>query len=265
VHLSIIADPLPVDAALTRKMHNAQRVVYITRGLREKTKMKTRQPLQRILVATHDADAISDIEAMRDVICEETNIKDIEFVASDSELVSKSARPLFKAIGPKYGKLVNPVANRIKAFGRDEIAALEQHGEVTIDIDGTSVTVAREDVEILHEDIQGWTIGADGDLVVALDTTLTDELVDEGLAREFVNRIQNLRKERGFEVTDRIVICVDTPDERLAHAITAMEASISNETLAVKILNADIPENAGSQFAVNEFGCRVYISIALPG
>lgn len=265
VHLTLLPEAGVVDGDLIRKMHNAQRVVYVTRGLREKTRIKTRQPLARILVATHDADAIADIEAMREVICEETNIKQIEFVDSDSELVRKSARPIFKAIGPKYGKSVNAVAGRIKSFDRAEIQLLEREGAITFALDGADVTVLREDVEIVHEDIQGWTIGADDDLVVALDTTLTDALVDEGLAREFVNRIQNYRKERGLEVIDRIAILYSTTDERLARAISVMADTIRNETLAVKIMNADIPVGAGSTFAVNEFECRAYIALALAG
>jgi isoleucyl-tRNA synthetase len=265
VHLGFLPAVGPIDRALKNRMRNAQRVVYLTRGLREKTKIKTRQPLSRILVATHDHTAIEDIRAMEDVILEETNIRGIEFVEGDSQLVKKKARPVFKSIGPRFGKRANPIANAVKAFSASQLSALEADGRITIDVDGETCELTREDVEIVHEDIQGWMIGVDDALIVAIDTTLTDELINEGIAREFVNRIQNLRKEKGFELTDRIAILYRSEEPKLHDAIEKTLSYIMAETLAVKLLHAEIPDASATVLEVNDLKCQVYITNAALG
>ncbi len=262
VHLSILPEPGVIDLQLKEKMRNAQRVVYLTRSLREQTRLKTRQPLAKILVATTEPGLVDHVRAMLDVITEETNIKDIDFIANDSELLKKRAKANFKVIGPKYGKQVKAIAARIAAFTIDEINVLEREGSITVGIDGAVVALDKEDVEVQHEDIQGWTIGTDGGLVVALDTTLTEELVNEGHAREFVSKIQNIRKDIGLEVTDRIVITWNSEHSELERAIVQTESYICSETLAVKILKATMPAGSGMQISVNDLSCEVYVVAA---
>ncbi len=262
VHLSLFPEPGFVDTSLKARMRDAQRVVYLTRGLREQTRLKTRQPLAKILIAGTEPNLVDHVRAMRDVITEETNIKAIEFIAGDSELLKKRAKANFKVIGPKYGKSVKVIAAAIAAFTLDDINTLERDGRLTVKIDGADVVLETEDVEVQHEDIQGWTIGTDGGLVVALDTTLTDDLVDEGLAREFVSKIQAIRKESGFDVTDRIVITWDTDHPELERAIVRMESYICSDTLAVKILKATMPAGSGVQISINDLSCGVYVVTA---
>ncbi|MBE0644644.1 MAG: isoleucine--tRNA ligase [Bacteroidetes bacterium] len=263
VHLALLPDAGTIDDTLKERMHTAQRVVYLARGLREQARIKTRQPLSRILVATTSAVIVEHVRAMKGVIIEETNVKDIEFIANDSEMLRKKAKPNFKSIGPKFGKLVKAITTRVNAFTLDEINQVEADGTMMLEIEGETVTLALEDIEIQHEDIEGWTIGADNDLVVALDTVLSDELLDEGTAREFVSKIQSLRKDSGFSVTDRIVITFDSTDERLIRAILRMESYICAETLAEKIVRATIPDGSGSQMDVNDFTCNVYITTTI--
>jgi isoleucyl-tRNA synthetase len=262
VHLCLLPDPGPIDAALMEKMRNAQRVVYLTRGLREQTRLKTRQPLAKILVASTESGLADHVRAMHDVITEETNIRDIEIIANDSDLLKKRAKANFKVIGPKFGKQVKAIAARIAEFSTDEINAMERDGTMTIVLDGDDVVLHSEDVEIQHEDIEGWTIGSDGGLVVALDTTLTDDLVNEGHAREFVSKIQNLRKDGGLDVTDRIVIIWNSENPELERAILQTESYICSETLAVKILKATMPAGSGVRISVNDLSCDVYVTAA---
>jgi isoleucyl-tRNA synthetase len=261
VHLALLPEPGPIDSALMQKMHDAQRVVFLARGLREQTRLKTRQPLGRILIATPGEDTRQHIDAMREVILEETNIKDIEFIANDSDLLKKKARPNFKAIGPRYGKLVKAIAARIGQCSIDEINTLEREGTLIVSVDGEEITLTAEDIEIQHEDIEGWTIGTDGDIVLALDTVLTEELVDEGIARELVSKLQSLRKDRGLEVTDRIALRYSTEDEALDRAINRMESYICAETLAVEIVKEQDADDDGTTLSVNELSCKVSITV----
>ena len=265
VHLCLLPDPGPIDQDLKDRMRHAQRVVYLARGLREKTRMKVRQPLAKIIIATHNARTVADILQMEDVIKEETNIRHIEIIDSDSDLVVKKARPVFKAIGPKFGKMVNPIVHRIKSFTKAEIDEMESSGAVTVSVDGQEIVLTRDDVEVIHEDIQGLTIGTDDDLVVALDITLTEELVNEGIAREFVNRIQNLRKEKGFEVVDRIAILYQTSEPQLRDAIEQTAAYIQHETLAVKLLPADMPDETADILVINDLTVKVFVTNAILG
>jgi isoleucyl-tRNA synthetase len=262
VHLCLLPEPGHSDIALMEKMRNAQRVVYLTRGLREQTRLKTRQPLAKILVASTERGLAEHVRAMHDVITEETNIRDIEIIANDSDLLKKRAKANFKVIGPKFGKQVKAIAARIAEFSTDDINAMERDGTMTLLLDGTELVLEAEDVEIQHEDIEGWTIGSDGGLVVALDTTLTDDLINEGHAREFISKIQNIRKDSGLDVTDRIVIIWNSENSELERAILQTESYICSETLAVKILKATMPVGSGVRISVNDLSCDVYVSAA---
>lgn len=260
VHLALLPEPGSVDIELKQRMHAAQRVVYLTRSLREQTRIKTRQPLARILVATTNPALAGHIEAMKAVILEETNIKEVEFIANDSGMLKKKAKANFKVIGPKYGKQVKAIAAAVAGFTLEQINRLESEGRILVSVGDAQQELEREDVEIQHEDIEGWTIGTDGDLVVALDTALDDTLRDEGIAREFVSKMQSLRKDRGFAVTDRIVITFHAEDEALERAIINMESYICAETLAAKIVRGTVPEDHVSTVEVNEHTCSVDIT-----
>lgn len=249
VHLATITscDESAIDAELEERMDKAQRIVSLVRAIRNKTNLRVRQPLRRVIVPVANIRDREAIKHMEGVILDEINVKSIEYVSDDSEIVHKRARPNFKSIGPKFGKSVQAVATAIKGLSVDEIKELETKGTLNIPVNGSPVQVTRDDVEIFHEDIKGWQVESDHELTVALDTALTDDLVNEGMAREFVNRVQNMRKDAGFEVIDRIRIYY-TSDERLQKAIASMKEYIRNETLAVE-LSDSLQKTSAGQFS----------------
>jgi len=262
IHLAYIPEPMPRDLVLERRGKLAQNIVAVTRNLREQARIRIRQPLPRILIATNDETVQEDINHFRDVICEEINVKTIEFIPPDSSMIRKAARPNFKAIGPKFGKQVKALAAHIRNLSTDEINEFEAVGELVLTIDGQAVKLGVEDIEIVHEDIEGWLIGTSQGLVVALDTTLNDELVAEGLAREFVSRIQNLRKEKGFDVVDRINISYATDSPTLQSALDRMKTYIQEETLAVDLRKVDPAVPGGVSLDFNGEECTVLINKA---
>jgi isoleucyl-tRNA synthetase len=233
VHLALMPAPVEeeIDGALEERMERAERIVMLVRAMRMKSNLKVRQPLSRLILPIAGEQEREDVRRMEDVILEEINVKAIEYVGDDSGIVRKKAKANFKSIGPKFGKSVQHVAQRIREMGDEEIARLEKEGTLSLGVNGSTVTIAREDVEILREDIQGWLVESDGMLTVALDTEITAELEAEGTAREFVNRVQNMRKDAGFAVTDHITVAVRAP-EGLAATLSAMRAYIAAETLA---------------------------------
>ena len=236
VHLASVpaADPAVIDAALETRMERAERIVMLVRAMRMKSNLKVRQPLKRIILPIADEQERDEVHRMEDVILDEINVKAIEYVTDDSGIVHKKAKANFKAIGPKFGKTVKPVAERIRNMTPAEIAELERNGTITVEAGSLRCTLVREDVEIVREDIRGWLVESDGALTVALDTELDDALIAEGTAREFVNRIQNMRKDAGFEVTDRINIYYRAP-EKVRAMLESMRTYIQNETLAATL------------------------------
>jgi isoleucyl-tRNA synthetase len=236
VHLASVpaADPAVIDAALETRMERAERIVMLVRAMRMKSNLKVRQPLKRIILPIADEQERDEVHRMEDVILDEINVKAIEYVTDDSGIVHKKAKANFKAIGPKFGKTVKPVAERIRNMTPAEIAELERNGTITVEAGSLRCTLLREDVEIVREDIRGWLVESDGALTVALDTELDDALIAEGTAREFVNRIQNMRKDAGFEVTDRINIYYRAP-EKVRAMLESMRTYIQNETLAATL------------------------------
>jgi isoleucyl-tRNA synthetase len=239
-----------IDRALEQKMERAMAIVSLVRSMREKTKLKVRQPLARILVPVLSERDRAEVEQMSDVILDEINVKSIEFVTDDTEIVRRKAKPDFRALGTKHGKAVQGIAAAVRELTSAQLRDLEINGTLRIVVNGSEVELTRTDVEIQHEEIKGWLVASDGPVTVALDTTVTEALAREGLAREFVNRVQNLRKDSGFLVTDRIRIIVSASD-RLRDALGAMDAYIRQETLAdeLKVLN-DVPE-ASQRLDVN--------------
>ncbi|MBX2975396.1 MAG: isoleucine--tRNA ligase [Ignavibacteriaceae bacterium] len=257
VHLALYPEKTFSDESLETKMEIAQNVVYLTRAMRAKLNLKVRQPLKKIMVVVSDEkkSALSD---MQDVILDELNIKELVVLTDDSGIVNKSAKPNFKSIGPKFGKLVNPVANAIKEFGKDQIKMLESGEEISLNLNGSDVIVTLADVEIVSTEITGWSVESQDGIIVALDTELTPDLINEGLAREFVNRVQNLRKESGFEVTDRILINFSAEDT-LFDAINQFNDYIANETLAESVSNQFNEESIVQELTINDFQCKISI------
>ncbi|MBI5476459.1 MAG: isoleucine--tRNA ligase [Ignavibacteriales bacterium] len=236
VHLSLIpnVNANEIDSDLESRMEKAERIVSLVRAIRNKSNLKVRQPLGRLIVPISNERDKIEIQKMEEVILDEINVKKIEYVGDDSGIVHKTVKPNFKSLGPKHGKNVQPIAAAIRNFGTADIRNIEKNGSITVEINGNGTVITREDVEILHEDIKGWAVESDAVITVALDIELTEELINEGFAREFVNRIQNMRKDAGFDVTDRIRIKFK-PSERLRNAISGLTEYIKNETLAVEI------------------------------
>ncbi|MEO8166953.1 MAG: isoleucine--tRNA ligase, partial [bacterium] len=235
VHLAMIpeVETSVIDTALESKMARAQRIVELVRSMRMKSNLKVRQPLRRIILPISNEEERVAVEQMEELILEEINVKAIEFVSDESGIVKKKAKANFKSIGPKFGKSVQKVAERIKEMSGAEIAELERNGSYVLPVNGSTYTVGKEDIEILREDIQGWLVESEGGLTVALDTELTDDLLAEGSAREFVNRIQGMRRDAGFAVTDRIAIFYKA-SEKLSLALQHKADYIRNETLCVE-------------------------------
>ncbi len=252
VHLALLptVEREAVDEALETRMERAEKIVMLVRAMRMKSNLKVRQPLRRIILPVANAADREAISQMEGVILEEINVKAIEYVSDESGIVKKRAKANFKSIGPKFGKSVQHVAGRIKELSVAEISTLERVGVLALSINGDTFTISTEDVEIVREDIQGWMVESDGGLTVALDTALDDGLIAEGLAREFVNRIQTMRKEAGFAVTDRINIHFRASDA-LRSAIQRMTDYIKTETLAVELVDGSHSGEYSSTLEIN--------------
>jgi len=222
------------DEALEETMRTAQTVVALARAMRNAVRIKVRQPLKEIVVASQKTSVLQAVEKMADIIREEINVKAVKTTPVIAELVNRRAKPNFKALGPRLGKLMNPVARAIQKWDETAIAELEEKGQVTIHVDGKAVDISLDEVELFEEQSGNFYVGREANLVVGLDTELTPELEMEGIARDFVNRIQNLRKERDLQVTDRVRIFYDGP-EHIRKAIEAMSDYIMTETLAIDL------------------------------
>ena len=228
-----------IDKQLENKMEKAQNISSLVLSLRKREMIKVRQPLQKILIPTLSEAERTEILAVANLIKHEVNVKEIEFIDDASGILVKQIKPNFRTLGPKYGKQMKDIAVVINDFTQQDIQALERQGTKEITLDGKVLTLTLDDVEITSQDIEGWLVASSSTgLVVALDATITDELRAEGIARELVNRIQNLRKDTGLEVTDRIRILLQKQDT-LEKAVRANEAYIKAETLANEILFAD--------------------------
>lgn len=234
VHLTDfpVADENLIDQDLVEKTHLAQNITSMVFSLRKKENVKVRQPLQKVLVPVLDAKTEEQILAVADLIKQEVNVKELQLINAEeaSHLIVKQIKPNFKALGPKLGKDMKTVGGEIANLNTEQIASLEKEGK--IDIQGYEITL--DDVEISTKDIPGWTVTSDGKTTVALDLTLTEELKSEGIAREFINRIQNLRKEKDFELTDRIKISIEENSPFLED-VRKNEEYISSEVLSNKI------------------------------
>jgi isoleucyl-tRNA synthetase len=195
-----------IDKPLEEQMYLAQTASSIVLALRRKVNIRVRQPLSKMMIPVADDEQKRNIEAIEQLILSEVNVKELQYVDSANEILVKRVKPDFKKLGPRYGKIMKQLAPMIQAMNNNEINELERNGECTLLVDGQKATITTADVEIISEDIPGWLVANEGRLTVALDVTITDELREEGIARELVNRIQNLRKAKDFEITDRIIV-----------------------------------------------------------
>ncbi|MCF6271330.1 MAG: isoleucine--tRNA ligase [Melioribacteraceae bacterium] len=257
VHLVEYPTVTFIDKELEAKMEIAQRVVFLTRSMRAKSNLKVRQPLSRIMVAI-DKEKRDAVSYMKDVILEEVNIKELVVLENDSSIVNKSAKANFKNIGPKFGKLVKKIAAEITTFNKEQIALLEKEKSILINIDGENIELSSDDVEIINSEIEGWVVETEEGITVAIDSELNNDLIAEGYAREFVNRIQNMRKDAGFDVMDRIKILYQT-DSKLSTFINQFSDYIMRETLADLIENIDSDEGYKQDWELGDFICTITV------
>lgn len=240
VHLSDFPkyDASFVDKSLERKMENAQTISSLVLSLRAKEKIKVRQPLQKIMIPVDSAQQREEIKAVENLIKHEVNIKEIELLEDASDILVKQIKPNFKVLGPRFGKDMKLIASEIQKLGADDIKNIEQNDVLDINCNGKIIKLQREDVEITSQDIEGWLVANEGKITVALDVTITEPLREEGIARELVNRIQNLRKDSGFEVTDRITVQLQE-DQNITQAVNNNLDYIKTETLTdnLEIIN----------------------------
>ena len=261
VHLSHLtkAEEDKIDHNLTESMHFAQNISSLVHSLRKKEKIKVRQPLHKVLIPILKPEVKTRIEAVEELIKTEINVKKVEYVDDASGILVKNIKPNFRKLGQAYGSKMKAISAIINGFGKEEIAAIERDNSFEIDVEGEKIRLSMEDVEITSQDIPGWLVTTEGSLTVALDITITDELRREGLSRDMVNRIQNLRKDKGLEVQDKIAVSYATSDNMMSAALVDFAEYIKTETQAVS-LEARQAED-GEKFDIDGIEINVQIEI----
>ena len=214
-------------------------------GLRRKVQIRVRQPLCKLLIPILNDEMTTQLDAVKNIILSEVNVKEIEYITDTAGILVKKIKPNFKTLGPRYGKQMKQISALVAAFSQGDIAQIEREDRWTAEIDGVRIEATAADFDIVSEDMPGWLVATEGKLTVALDITVTEELRREGIARELVNRIQNLRKESGFEVTDRIRVVIER-HEALTGAVESFGDYIAAQTLALSVALADSLDEAGS-------------------
>jgi isoleucyl-tRNA synthetase len=259
IHVSTLinTDENLIDKALEQRMEWAQEISSLVLSLRKKTKIKVRQPLQKILVPAIDKDFIDQIDKVKELILSEVNVKEIEYIGDTSGIISKKVKPNFKLLGKKLGGKMKLASDVIQSLSNDDIQTLEQNGNFDIHIDGETFNILLEEVEIISDDIQGWLVASNNGITVALDINITENLKNEGFAREIVNKIHTERKEENFEVTDKIILHVQN-QLVLNGILNSYKEYICNETLASDILFSDNVSNA-KDFDINGEILRLFI------
>ncbi len=250
-----------IDADLEERMELAQRYCSMILALRKKVNIRVRQPLQRIMVPIIDPRIQSQLDGVKDLILSETNVKELAYVGDDAGMIEKKIKPDFKVLGPKFGKLMKSIAAVVITFDSNQINALQRNGELAIEVEGQTILLHLEDVEIFTEDIPGWLVASEGAHTVALDVMLSEELLEEGLARELVNKIQGIRKNSGLEVTDSIEIVIGFHPS-LTKAIENNKSYICAETLgaSLTIINQDPSANGSVVEITDEISVAITIS-----
>ena len=259
VHLADfpVTDTNLIDKGLEAKMYKAQIISSLVLSIRQKEKIKVRQPLQKVMIPVLDEQDRVDILEVSDLIKSEVNVKEIQLLDDASGVLVKRIKPNFKTLGPKYGKDMKLVAAAVNQFTQEDIQKIEREGEISIQIENKNSILQLQDVEITSQDIEGWLVASSGKITVALDVTINEELRKEGIARELVNRIQNLRKESGFEVTDKIVIKLQK-DGFVEQAVESNLAYIKTETLTADLHLEDSVKN-GTEVVFDEVNTKLFI------
>ncbi len=255
------ADAALIDKDLERRMEIAQKLTSMCLSLRRKVNIKVRQPLSTIMIPVADDATRAMIESISGILLTEVNVKSLKLVHSGDGVLVKRVKPDFKKLGPKFGKQMKAAAKAITELSQADIASLESNGYIDINIEGTTTRVETADVEIISEDIPGWQVANDGSLTVALDITITDELRNEGFAREIVNRVQNIRKDRDYDITDRISLTFE-PNAQVAPVLAAFGDYIANQVLAEAITEAPLAADAQGVETLDIDGQAVKVLIA---
>ncbi|MCW9038736.1 class I tRNA ligase family protein, partial [Altibacter sp.] len=259
VHLSNfpLANASYIDRALEHKMQQAQTISSLVLSLRQREKIKVRQPLQKIMIPVLSEASRKEIEAVSDLIKSEVNVKEIELIDEGSGILVKEIKPDFKKLGPRFGPDMKMVAQAITNFGQEEIIILEKEGEISLSVNEKNITLTLDDVVIRSQDIEGWLVANANGITVALDVTITPDLRNEGIARELVNRIQNMRKDSGFEVTDRVDVTLQK-EKQLETAVTQNLEYIKQETLT-EVLQFEDEISNGTEIAFDDIATRLRI------
>ncbi|MEO0571098.1 MAG: isoleucine--tRNA ligase [Bacteroidota bacterium] len=246
-----------VNQSLEHRMQTAQKISSLVLSIRQKEKIKVRQPLKKIMVPVMGKSQKEEILAVSNLITSEVNVKELELMEDASDILVKHIKPNFKVLGPKYGKEMKEIAAAINGLGQEDIQKIEQEGEITLNLENKNIKLQLSDVEITSQDIEGWLVASSGPLTVALDITIDEELRNEGIARELVNRIQNLRKESGLEVTDKIELRI-LKDGNVEKAVENNKAYLKSETLT-EILNLEDQLEEGTEVAFDEVQTKLFI------
>jgi isoleucyl-tRNA synthetase len=260
VHLALFPEFVEkyVDKSLERRMQNAQTISSLVLSLRKKEMIKVRQPLQKVMIPILNSDFKAEIEAVSDLIKAEVNVKEIELLDDASGVLIKQIKPNFKALGPRFGKDMGLIAKEIQSFSANQINELDKQGSLAIVISGNVINLSLEDVEISSQDIEGWLVANANGITVALDITISPELKQEGIARELVNRIQNIRKDSGFEVTEKIKVQLQNNIE-LENAVSQNRDYILSETLTKELIFTENIIN-GTEIAFDDIQTRIIIT-----
>jgi isoleucyl-tRNA synthetase len=251
------SDSALIDPSLERKMQKAQSISSMVLSLRKREMIKVRQPLQKIMIPVTDEQDKLDIQAVSSLIISEVNVKEIELLHDASGILIKNIKPNFKVLGPKYGKEMRFVAQAVSGLSEEEIGVIDREGEILIEVNGKEEKLLLEEVEITTQDIEGWLVANQGNLTVALDVSITEDLKNEGIARELVNRIQNLRKESGLEVTDKIRLYIKK-DGVVDKAVELNAEYIKNETLTKELILKDEVEN-GNDIVFDQVNTALFL------
>ena len=259
VHLANfpVHDKTLVNTALEEKMQTAQKVSSLVLSIRQKEKIKVRQPLKKVMVPILNQHQKEVLTSVADLIKTEVNVKEVELLDDASDILVKKIKPNFKTLGPKYGRDMKVIAQAVGQLGQEDIQKIEQEGEITLHLENKNINLQLSDVEITSQDIEGWLVASSGPLTVALDITIDEELRNEGIARELVNRIQNLRKESGLEVTDKIELKI-LKDGNVEKAVESNKAYLKSETLT-EILNLEEQLEEGTEVAFDGVQTKLFI------
>ena len=260
VHLSDFpkADESTIDKALEGRMQDAQDITSMVLALRRKVNIKVRQPLTTLMIPVLDEKQQKDIESIKELVLNEVNVKEMLFADNAAGILVKRVKPDFKKLGPRYGKIMKQLAANVAAMSQEDILKLEKEGNFTFNIDGQQAVIGLDDVEIISEDIPGWLVANEGRLTVALDITVTEDLRREGIARELVNRIQNIRKSSGFDITDKIHVQL-TRNEETDPAVEEYKDYIAKQVLAESITLCDALDSAGAELDFETFSIQAAV------